>query len=612
MTTLRAIALLSLAAAAAHTQDNPLKSQFDRLMGQPKDVVNAIVNFPWKADPPQTIPGFHQAAPPDKLRIGSAETTPHDQSGWRHWESEDGSAWVDILTFSSPFGASQTLNVHQAHSGYEWDNQHLLFSGTADLRKEALAAALISGNGKLLNIGLKLPLEVHWDRPLPDSDRVAFDAALTRFQTTLEDLARTLLDPTYVNLGSKIEPKPEALPMLRMAGFARLWSTIKYNFVYLDRRPDVNWDGMLEEYLPRIAAAKDDAEYGRLLERAVALLRDGHTNVYPNAAERQDSPAVLLEPIGGKPVATVVGNLPELSSIKPGMELIAIDGTPSSAIIERDIDPYISSSTIQDRQLRQMRMLMEGPPGSRMRTRWLSPDGATVEATLTRNRSEHRDALQTAPHRRFAYKQLPGDVAYVELSDFSNPAADTDFDKKFDQLRTAKAWILDLRSNGGGSSDIGYKILARFIDQPVEGSTWRTRQYLPTFEAWGRPQTWHDGDPEKIEPAAGPHYQGPVYVLTSPSTCSAAEDFLIPLKISKRATIVGEPTCGSTGQPLLFSIFGATARVCTKEDRFPDGTLFVGVGVVPDVKAARTRQDVAAGRDAVLETAIALASKQSK
>jgi C-terminal processing protease CtpA/Prc len=77
--------------------------------------------------------------------------------------------------------------------------------------------------------------------------------------------------------------------------------------------------------------------------------------------------------------------------------------------------------------------------------------------------------------------------------------------------------------------------------------------------------------------------------------------------MTKRITIVGEPTCGSTGQPLQFSIYGAVARVCTKWDRFPDGTEFVGNGVAPDVKAARTKRDVAIGRDAVLESALKLA-----
>jgi C-terminal processing protease CtpA/Prc len=199
-------------------------------------------------------------------------------------------------------------------------------------------------------------------------------------------------------------------------------------------------------------------------------------------------------------------------------------------------------------------------------------------------------------------------VAYIGLSDFEDPAAVTDFEARFNQLREAKAWIIDLRWNGGGSSTIGYQILAHFIDAPVEGSKASSRLYNPTVAAQGGPQAWYEWGTDKIQPATGPLYQGPVYVLTSPRTCSAAEDFLIPLRMAKRITIVGEPTCGSTGQPLHFSIYGATARVCTKWDRFPDGTEFVGTGVVPNVKAAMTKRDVASGRDAVLETAIELAS----
>jgi hypothetical protein len=103
-----------------------------------------------------------------------------------------------------------------------------------------------------------------------------------------------------------------------------------------------------------------------------------------------------------------------------------------------------------------------------------------------------------------------------DLNDFSDPEIVKSFESAFSRL---------LRFNGGGSSEIGYGILVHFINRTMEGSTWRTRQYNPTFEAQGRPQTWYEGAADKIEPSAGTHYNGPVYVLTSPSTCSAAEDF---------------------------------------------------------------------------------------
>ena len=291
------------------------------------------------------------------------------------------------------------------------------------------------------------------------------------------------------------------------------------------------------------------------------------------------------------------------------MELLEIDGTPVQTIIARDIDPYISSSTIQDRQLQRARRMLQGPAGTHVETTWRAPDGKVVKLALARNRSINREALKLPSHEQFEFKELPGHIAYIGLNDFGDPKIVTSFESNLERLLDIRAWIIDLRQNGGGSSDIGYRILDHFIESPTEGSTWRTREYKPAFEAWGEPQTFYEGHPTKIEPADGRRYEGPIYVLTSPSTCSAAEDFLIPLKMSKRITIVGEPTCGSTGQPLQFSIYGALARVCTKWDRFPDGTEFVGIGILPDVRSARSVRDVELGRDAALQEALGLASK---
>jgi C-terminal processing protease CtpA/Prc len=606
---LRLLALATVAMCASG-QSDPFEAQYQRLMGEPKELVNILASFPWKSAPLADLPGLRPASPGQTIRIVSVERPMQSQTEWKHWQSADGAAWLDIATFSTPYGPLQVMgSARQPHSGYQGDTQLLLFSGTESRATEAVGTAFINGNGTLVNIGVKLGMAARRDRPLRDADRAAFDAALSRFQGLLEALARNALDPGYVDFGGRIAPRPDALPILRMAGFAKMWSLVKYNFVYLDRRPGLNWDAVLEEYMARIARAKDDIEYGKLLQRAIALLHDGHTNVYPNSAAPQDAPAITLEPIESKAVATIVGDLPELAAIRPGMELLEIDGTPVKTIIERDIDPYVSSSSPQDRELRWMRQLLAGAPGSRMQTKWLTPDGKTVEVALPRDGSEHRGALKFPSHPRFEHRDLPGGIAYIGLSDFNDAAVNPEFDAQFDRLREAKAWIIDLRWNGGGSSGIGYKILAHFIERKLEGSKQSSRVYNPTLAALGDPQTWHDWETSVVEPAAGPHYAGPVYVLTSPHTCSAAEDFLLPLRTAKRITIVGEPSCGSTGQPLPFIIYGATGRICTKWDRFPDGTEFVGPGVVPDVKIARTKQDIVSGRDPVLERAIALASK---
>jgi carboxyl-terminal processing protease len=118
---------------------------------------------------------------------------------------------------------------------------------------------------------------------------------------------------------------------------------------------------------------------------------------------------------------------------------------------------------------------------------------------------------------------------------------------------------------------------------------------MPLFEG---------GDSGVVEPRGKRPFSGPVAVLIGPNTYSAAEDFLVPLKMSGRARLVGTPTGGSTGQPLIVEVYGAYARICTKWDRMPDGTEFVGVGVQPAVRVELTRQAIAAGRDLVVERAV--------
>ena len=604
------VALALSMSVAVHAQTFPYKAQVDQLWGEPKKTVSALVTYPWRDDPRVSPPELNETPHGNSIRIASVERTPSGYSHWSHWEGPDHTIWADLLDFSSPSAGTELLSsAHQFHSGYIDENWLLLFTNLCDRDKDAMGAAVTGRFGRLLNVGIRLNMAVCPRGTPTASDLQTLDKAITRLNDLLLTLAHQLLDPAYVAFDPRVSPKPDAVRLLRVAAFSRLWSEVKYNFVYLEKRPQVDWDSVLEGYMPRIAAAKDDVEYGHILEEVIALLKDGHTNVYPLEVAPTDAPLIRLEPVQGKPVVVAVANLPELSSLRPGMELLEIDHTPVQTIIERDLDPYIASSTAQDRALRETRMLLNGKPGSSVQTKWLDPHGDVTELNLVRDGSKNRSALPTKEPPRFEYRQLAGQTIYMALNDFGNEGIVTDFESQLANALQAKAWILDLRENGGGNSDIGYRILGHFLNKEAQGEAWRTRLYNPTFRAWKQPQSWYEGAPDVIKLADGPRYSGRVFVLTSARTCSAAEDFLIPLKVQKRATLVGEPTCGSSGQPLYFAVYGAEVRICTKWDRLPDGSEFVGLGFIPDVEVYRTKEDVATGRDAVLETAIGLASR---
>jgi C-terminal processing protease CtpA/Prc len=70
-------------------------------------------------------------------------------------------------------------------------------------------------------------------------------------------------------------------------------------------------------------------------------------------------------------------------------------------------------------------------------------------------------------------------------------------------------------------------------------------------------------------------------------------------------SLIGEPSNGSTGQPVLFDLpGGGWGRVCAKRDTYPDGRDFVGIGVQPDVLVEPSLQDVLSDNDVILQRAL--------
>lgn len=78
-------------------------------------------------------------------------------------------------------------------------------------------------------------------------------------------------------------------------------------------------------------------------------------------------------------------------------------------------------------------------------------------------------------------------------------------------------------------------------------------------------------------------YHGPIEILISHKTMSAAEDFVAMFRSNYRAVIKGEATFGSTGTPYHIKLrCGGRAQVVSVGYRLIDGTEFIGVGIQPD------------------------------
>jgi C-terminal processing protease CtpA/Prc len=545
--------------------------------------------------------------PGSQIRLGAKMVPVEGQLWWKHFEGANQRPWIDVIQFKDDQSAKGVFGQRrQWHSGATYPDFFVFITIKAQNTLDAVAAVVQRG-GYLFNFGFGIPFKIKsGDEGNNSPEELNYISdSIDSLALVMEVVARNVIDPTYITWIPHGIPNDEDRRILRMAAFARLWSEVKYNFVFLNQRPDVDWDSVLELYLPRIAAARSQEEYSRVLEEVVALLKDGHTGV--QAGDPKETPVLDIEPIEGRPVIAALGDTPEIraSGISPGMELVAVNGVPVGEILKNKVYPYIAASTPQDRDNRAFRRLLEGEADSKLFATFRDVEGKTRTVELVRDLYKHEAKWRMKPPIEF--RSLPNAITYVALNTFGTDEVAKQFDAHFGEILNSKGLILDVRENNGGNAENGFAIIARLIDKATsQTSKWRTRDYKPAFRAWGNPEEWFEGETDTIQPRGEKPYLGPVVVLIGPKTISAGEDFLVPLKVTKRATLIGTPTAGSTGMPLFMRIFGAGVMICTKWDRFPDGTEFVGVGIQPDMLVPRTRRDMAEGKDPALEKAVAV------
>lgn len=403
----------------------------------------------------------------------------------------------------------------------------------------------------------------------------------------------------------------------KIAGLSKFWSEAKYNFINFDLVPGLDWDKTYLEFIPKVLATNSTLEYYRILQQFCAKLRDSHTNVYfPRELrdEVQAGPAIRTRLVEGH--VLIVDLLdPRLKDqgLAVGQEVVEVDGVPVKEYAEKNVSPYVGENTSQSQETAVYQYyLLRGAVSRPVELTLKDAKGTTFKRSLPRHTRDEINKLPD-PWKPFELSFLPNNIAVVTINTMNDgPGEEKFMAENFPAISKASAVILDLRENGGGSSNVGYNILSYFVDKPFKGSSWFTREYHPAFRPWGQSDTTYGKSAEEISMeqikqmrhGAEP-FLGPFVVLSSPRTFSAAEDFLVAFKPTKRGLIIGEPSGGSTGQPLNITLpGGGMARICSKHDTFADGTEFVGVGVIPNILVSPKVTDFTKGKDAVLERAV--------
>ncbi len=421
----------------------------------------------------------------------------------------------------------------------------------------------------------------------------------------------------------------------RAFGLVTIYANAKQHFPYFDQLPNLDWDKAFMEYLPQVERKQSLHEYYLVLRRFIALLEDGHTSVYFPASVQPNLGRLPLrfEIIERKWVITERIPNPEVlaEDIPPGTILESIEGMPPGKYYAEKFFPYIGNPREQ-MKVRDLDSYATYIKDTKVKVVLRYPNGSSGERVLTANRTtqwtDELRAKYTCPWREgpgFSSSEPKPGILYMAFR-----SCDQESEGKAVELLESrkdnwpKGVILDLRANPGGNSPI--ELFSRLISKPAKWDHGTTRWSVSYMEAQSRGKSQAEKAswlkqrrfPSEFEPEWCPlsiamedispakiHYDGPLVVLTGPSTGSAAEHLVILLQQAGRRTVMGDYTCGSSGQPIMFDLpGGGSGRVITTRSRYIDGREFTDVGCKPDILATPTIKGITEGRDEVLDAAL--------
>ncbi len=258
-------------------------------------------------------------------------------------------------------------------------------------------------------------------------------------------------------------------------------------------------------------------------------------------------------------VSPLKGTPAEKAGIKPGDQIIAIDGTSTDGI---SIDKAVNK--------------IRGPIGT------------TVDLTIIRDAVSLdikvvRDTIRI-PQTEDGLDMKSG-VYHIALYEFTSDSANL-FDQALARFRTSgsKKLIVDLRGNPGGYLDAAVAIASHFLPRGAD---------IVTEDFGGKePSNVHTSFGYGDVPAGTK-----IVVLIDGGSASASEIFAGALQDARVATLIGTKSFGKGSVQTLMDLDEGSLKVTVARWITPAGNWIMGNGITPDIIVPFTAADTAAKRD---------------
>ncbi len=420
-----------------------------------------------------------------------------------------------------------------------------------------------------------------------------------------------VLDPhrilTRTSAPSPFPAAPVSNDNWRAEAIDFVWTTVNERY-YDPKLNGVDWKAVRAQYEPKLLASKSDDEFWEQLDKMTGELKDSHTRVHsPKLVAQQRNEETHSLGLGfveldGALIVTSVHPQSDAwwAGVRAGMQVSSIEGEAALVHFKRLVEAARETSTPWARTRGAVRKINGGDIGSSVAMTFVRNDRSEINVNMARRR------FSTSPD--FTPRVLPSGFAYIRFSTFLGKL-ESKIIAEIERMKDTPGLIIDLRNNGGGSGQMSSNLLARFFRDDQKGVTPKTRS--------SKPITLLMVPTMKLEPELkglkDQAYSKPVVVLINESSASASEVFSVVMKETKRATLIGQRTCGCLLAYLGMADVPGGAQLAYSEIGFvtKNGTRVEGNGIAPDIEVRPTRDDYLLNRDRALESAVAFLTAQA-
>lgn len=194
------------------------------------------------------------------------------------------------------------------------------------------------------------------------------------------------------------------------------------------------------------------------------------------------------------------------------------------------------------------------------------------------------------------YKAFDDNVGYVRYESFSDGVGDGNISEVLNILAACNGLIIDIRDNPGGTLTYATRLAEHFTNERILIG-YISHKTGTGHEDFSKPEAMY------LDPSNSVRWQKKVVVLTNRGCFSAANDFVKAIKECKNVTVVGDSTGGGSGFPFSSELPNGWSVRFSASPLYDARMQYTEFGIAPDIRVEMKEEDLAKGRDTLIEYA---------